>query len=312
MDLKQVDPREVFARLSGYNADVGHPGFDSTPQFTDSRVAYLVQPGVVLLARSHFDVTQLGGFLKGFPTELEFDQYIDDVDIGDGEQGADLIKAAGQLCYMSFGPNRTKNDEAQKYINNILSSGHGSVLEHAQYTFLLYGADRSFTHELVRHRTGVAFSQVSQRYVDGHVLRFVERPEYQEDAELHSMFLHRIERATGEYNEIARILTAKQMKGLDPALVSEKKTEMRKKVNQAARSCLPNETEAPIVFSGNVRAIRHVCEMRAAGAADVPIRDVTTRIFLAMQCIEPTLFADYKLYELPGGTHAVATDWRKV
>jgi thymidylate synthase (FAD) len=312
MEAKQVDPKEVFARLNGYNIDIGHPRFDATPQFTDSRVAYLVQPGVVLLARSNFNVGQLRGFLTGFPEELDFTQYLDDDGVGDGEQGAELIKAAGQLCYMSFGPNRTKNAEAQKYINNILSSGHGSVLEHAQYTFLLYGADRSFTHELVRHRTGVAFSQVSQRFVDGHVLRFVERPEYQEDVLLHKMFLSRIDRATAEYNEIARILTAKQMKGLDPALAGEKKTELRKKVNQAARSCLPNETEAPIVFSGNIRALRHVCEMRAAGAADVPIRDVTTRIFLAMQAIEPTLFADYKLYELAGGTYAVATDWRKV
>jgi thymidylate synthase (FAD) len=266
----------------------------------------------VLLARSHFASSQFQGFLDGFPEDLEFGSYTDDDDIGNGfEEGAELIKAAGQLCYMSFGPNRTKNAEAQKYINNILSSGHGSVLEHAQYTLLLYGAGRDFTHELVRHRTGVAFSQVSQRYVDGKVLRFVERPEYQSDEQLHGMFLRRIDRVTDEYNEIARILTAKQATG-DAALSSEKRTEMRKKVNQAARSCLPNETEAPIIFSGNIRALRHVCEMRAAGAADVPIREVTTRIFLAMQRIEPTLFADYKLYELPGGTHAVATDWRKV
>lgn len=312
MEMKQVDPKEVFTRLKGYD-ETGYPGFDSAPNFTENKVAYLVQPGVVLLARTHFDVSRLHGFLGGFPEELGFESYIDDDNIGGGyEDGAELIKMAGQLCYMSFGPNRTKNVEAQKYINNILSSGHGSVLEHAQYTLLLFGAGRDFTHELVRHRTGVAFSQVSQRYVDGHVLRFVERPEYQGDDELHDMFLRRIDNVTAEYNEIARILTAKQMKGLDPALSSEKRTEMRKKVNQAARSCLPNETEAPIVFSGNIRALRHVCEMRAAGAADVPIREVTTRIFLAMQRIEPTLFADYKLYELPGGTHAVATDWRKV
>lgn len=312
MDMKQVDPKEAFARLNGYE-EAGYPGFDSKPKFTDNKVAYLVQPGVLLLGRPSFNVDQIQGFLDGFPNELGFTEYTADSSIGAGfEEGAELIKTAGQLCYMSFGPNRTKNAEAQKYINNILSSGHGSVLEHAQYTFLLYGADRSFTHELVRHRTGVAFSQVSQRYVDGDALRFVERPEYQEDAELHAMFLNRIDRVTHEYNEIARILTAKQMKGLDPALAGEKRTELRKKVNQAARSCLPNETEAPIVFSGNIRALRHVCEMRAAGAADVPIREVTTRIFLAMQSIEPTLFADYKLYELPGGTHAVATDWRKV
>lgn len=310
MEMKQVDPKEVFARLGG-TSDTDYPGFDSMPQFTENRTAYLVQPGVVLLAQPRFSVERLQGFIDGFPEELQFRSYTDDKKIGDGEAGAELVKTAGQLCYMSFGPNRTKNDNAQKYINNILSSGHGSVLEHAQYTLLIYGAGRDFTHELVRHRTGVAFSQVSQRYVDGLVLRFVERPEYQGDSELHNMFMNRIDRISAEYDLMARLLVLRQAGG-DAALSSEKKTEMRKKVNQAARSLLPNETEAPIIFSGNIRALRHVCEMRANGAADVPIRGVTTRIFLAMQRIEPTLFADYKLYELPGGTHAVATDWRKV
>lgn len=309
MEMKQVDPAEVFARLNG-NPDL--PGFDSKPQLTNGGNAYLVAPGVVLVAKPLSMTAALSGFLHGFPSELGFGEYLDDDSIGDGgEDGADLIKAAGQLCYMSFGPNRTKNAEAQKYINNVLSSGHGSVLEHAQYTFLLYGAGRDFTHELVRHRTGVAFSQVSQRYVDGKVLRFVERPEYQNDPELHEKFLARIDQTAATYDDLARILAAKQASG-DVALSSEKKTEMRKKVNQAARSALTNEVEAPIMFSGNIRALRHVCEMRAAGAADVPIRGVTTRLFLCMRHEEPTLFNDYKLYELPDGTHAVATDWRKV
>lgn len=309
MDLKQVDPREVFARLNG-NSDL--PGFDSTPRLTDGGNAYLVAPGVVLIARPLVMSHHMSGFLTGFPVELGFGEYLHDGAIGNGgEEGADLVKLAGQLCYMSFGPGRTRNAEAQKYINNILSSGHGSTLEHAQYSFLLYGAGRDFTHELVRHRTGVAFSQVSQRYVDGKVLRFVERPEYQNDPELHDKFLARIDQTAATYDDLARILAAKQASG-DVALSSEKKTEMRKKVNQAARSALTNEVEAPIMFSGNIRALRHVCEMRAAGAADVPIRGVTTRIFLCMQHEEPTLFNDYKLYELPDGTHAVATDWRKV
>lgn len=311
MEMKQVDPAEVFTRLCGDSSN-GYPGFDSTPRLTRNRTAYLGQPGVVLLSKPQFRVRGLKGFLDGFPEELQFRSYIDDEPIGNtGEDGGELAKTSGQLCYMSFGPNRTKNAEAQKYINNILSSGHGSVLEHPQYTFLIYGAGRDFTHELVRHRTGVAFSQVSQRYVDGLVLRFVERPEYQNDAELHEMFLDRIDRTAADYDELARMLAERQAGG-DAALSSGKRTEMRKKVNQAARSSLTNETEAPILFSGNIRALRHVCEMRANGAADVPIRGVTTRIFLAMQRIEPTLFADYKLYELPGGTHAVATDWRKV
>lgn len=306
MDYKTVNPEEAFERLGGLGGDL--PVFNSKPQFTLGGNAYFTKPGVAMLAKPSFESIAIETFLEGFPKELEFPQYVDDQEIDDG---AGLVKTAGQTCYMSFGPNRTKNAEAQKYLNNILASGHGSVLEHAQYSFLIWGADRAFTHELVRHRSGCAFSQVSQRYVDGKTLRFVERPEYQEDPALHEKFLARVDRAASEYDEIAKLLSARQQQG-DVALSSEKKTEMRKKVNQAARSCLPNETEAPIVFSGNVRSLRHVMEMRASGAADVPIRMVASRLFLCMQRVEPLLFADYKLLEAPDGTLSVSTDWRKV
>lgn len=306
--MKEADVNEVFWRLGGLVKEDNWPVFVGKREKTANDRAYLTKPGVILLARPQFNAMAIEPFLLQFPDELRFREYLHDDPI---EDGAALIKTAGQLCYMSFGPNRTKNSEAQKYIDNILKSGHGSVLEHAQYTLLLYGAGRDFTHELVRHRTGVAFSQVSQRYVDGQVLRFVERPEYQEDATLHERFEVRIDRAAQEYDELAAVLTDRQASGA-VELSGEKKTELRKKVNQAARSCLPNETEAPIVFSGNIRALRHVCEMRASGAADVPIREVTTRIFLIMQRIEPLLFHDYKLLELPDGTFCVSTEWRKV
>lgn len=307
--------QNVFQKLGGTLKP--WPTFDSKPAFTRMGVPYFQKPGVTLLAMPTISTIQLYSFLEGFDASLDFCNYVDDGAIFTNDERTDrcdgtmLVKVAGQLCYMSFGPGRTKNAEAQRYVDNILGSGHGSVLEHAQYTWLVWGADRAFTHELVRHRTGVAFSQVSQRYVDGKVLRFVERPEWQRSGKLHARFMDRIDRAAKEYDEVAAELVKLQGSG-DAALTSEKKTEQRKKVNQAARSCLPNETEAPIVMSGNVRALRHVCEMRAAGAADVPIREVTTRIFLGMREVEPMLFNDYELKELPDGTYAVETKWRKV
>lgn len=312
---KIVDSAEVFQTLGGLAGWA--PAFNVAPKRTATGTSYFTKPGVVMLARPTFNVEAMRKFLEGFDDELGFEGYTEDdpLDIGYEDRltnaGASLAKVAGQLCYMSFGPKRSRNIDAQKYVDNIMSSGHGSVLEHPKYSFLIYGADRSFTHELVRHRTGVAFSQQSQRYVDGKTLRFVERPEWQDDGKLHVKFLDRIDRAAREYDQLAGDLLARQASG-DVALSGEKKTELRKKVNQAARSCLPNEVEAPIVFSGNVRALRHVCEMRAAGAADVPIREVTTRIFLCMQAIEPILFNDYKLLQAPDGTYAVSTEWRKV
>lgn len=320
--MTTIDPNELAKQFGiGFYGNNGYPVFNSDPLWTPKGTPYLRDPGVVLFSRPQFCMNALGGFLRGFDQELEFHKYLHDDPIGvansngggflSPEPGANIAKTAGQLCYLSFGPGRSKNADAAKYHDNIKSSRHGSVLEHPAYTFVVYGVDRSFTHELVRHRVGVAYSQVSQRYVDGKTLRFVERPEYQTHARLHDMFCDRIDRAAAEYAEVAEILVQRQAEG-DPSLVGAKRTEARKKVNQCARSGLPNETEAPIMFSGNVRAIRHVIEMRADGPADLPIRGVGVRILLIMKQIEPTLFDDYSIVQLPDGTYGAQTSYRKV
>ena len=58
------------------------------------------------------------------------------------------------------------------------------MLEHANYTLLLEGVSRSLTHELVRHRAGFAYSQLSQRYVDESHAAFVMPPAILGDARL--------------------------------------------------------------------------------------------------------------------------------
>ena len=185
-----------------------------------------------------------------------------------------------------------------------------SVLEHANFNFLLYGISRSVTHELVRHRAGAAISQISQRYVCGGVLRFVERPEYQEDEELHRLFEERADRAAAEYETMAERLLERQEGGAS-TLTADYKTDARKKVQQTARSLLPNETEAPMVFTGNVRALRHIIEMRADAHAESEIRNLALRLFLCLRTADPILFGDYELEELPDGTYTVSTENRK-
>jgi thymidylate synthase (FAD) len=211
---------------------------------------------------------------------------------------------------MSFGPRRTTNENAAQYFERLTSAGHGSVLEHATFSFLLYGISRSVTHELVRHRAGVGVSQVSQRYVSGAVLRFVERPEYRSDAELHRLFEARVDRAATEYEAMADLLLERQEKGV-ALLEAELRTDGRKKVQQTARSLLPNETEAPMVFTGNVRALRHIIEMRADKHAESEIRILAVKLFLCLATTDPVLFRDYRLQALPDGTHKVITEYRK-
>lgn len=278
---------------------------------TETGTPYLQEPGVVMLAKPEVQLDALHDFLTGFSEPLNFVDYLNDpVKLSPAET---LCKTAAQLCYMSFGPKRTHNQEAAKYFNNIKLSGHGSVLEHANFSFLLYGVSRSLTHELVRHRAGVAFSQVSQRYVSGKVLRFVERPEYQNNPSLHERFLKRINAAAAEYESLAQALQAMQSAGdVNVSLVEDSKTDLRKKVQQVSRSCLPNETEAPIVVTGNMRAWRHIIEMRANPHAEVEIRRAIFKVFECLQEAAPIIFNDYKVEELGDGTKVVEVDYRKV
>ncbi len=306
--MSVIVPETLFRELSG-EENSGFAAIHSPVHHSPGGIPYLIKPGVVLLARPNVHPAGLNGFLTGFDESLHFSEYLDDpTPLPDGAQ---LCKIAGQVCYMSFGRGRTFNVNAERYFNNLKSSGHGSVFEHASYSLLLYGLSRSVTHELIRHRAGFGFSQLSQRYVSGRMLRFVERPEYQDDDELHAQFLERIERAAGEYAALTNRLLEMQQEGTK-ILSAEARTDLRKKVQQTARSVLPNETEAPIAVTGNARSWRHVIEMRASAHAETEIRELALRIFLCLYQTEPVLFGDYTLEQILDGTYIVKTEYEKV
>src|SRR3712207_2667034 len=261
-----------------------------------------------MLARPRTNLAGLGGFLEGFDPDLHFPAYIDDpTRLPDSSQ---LCKTAGQLCYASFGPRRTTNENAAAYFERLTSAGHGSVLEHANFSFLLYGISRSVTHELVRHRAGVGISQISQRYVSVAVLRFVERPEYQSDPELHKLFEERADRAAAEYEIMATRLLERQGEG-NSFLDAEHKTDARKKEQQTSRSLLTSATKTPMLFTVKFVSMRYMIWMRANEHAESEIRALAVRIFLCLFAAYPILFGDYELQSLPDGTHTVTTRYRK-
>jgi thymidylate synthase (FAD) len=303
-----IDVEALFHELNGSECS-GLATIHAPVYVTPDGIPYLCTPGVVVLARPQMNMEGLIGFLAGFDPSLAFPAYVDDpTKLPDGAQ---LCKVAGQLCYMSFGPKRTQNAQAKRYFDNLKSSGHGSVLEHANFSLLLYGISRSVTHELVRHRAGFSFSQLSQRYVSGRMLRFVERPEYRSDEQLHKQFLQRIGRAADEYAALTSRLVEMQQEGVS-ILSAEERTDLRKKVQQCARSVLPNETEAPIVVTANARAWRHFIEMRASPHAEVEIRELAVRVFLCLRRTDSVLFDDYTVEQLPDGTYTVKTLFEKV
>lgn len=287
-----------------------YPAFHSPVQLSPKGVYYFTAPSVVMIARTRTNLNGIKPFLGSFDPISDFESYLQD-DPNQLTDGTRLCKFAGQLCYMAFGPKRTYHDQALKYFTNVMSQGHGSVVEHATYSFFIYGVDRAITKELTRHRL-FNFSEVSQRYVNGSILRFVERASFQNDPILHQAFIERIEKAHFDYNAIGDRLAALQSEGAAQVLAGDSARDLRKKVNESARACLPNETESPMVMTGNIRSWRHVIEMRASDHAEFEIRRVAVLIYRCLKQVEPVLFSDYEEIPHKDGIPVITTKYRKV
>ncbi len=213
-----------------------------------------------------------------------------------------IVELGGRVCYMSFGKGRKSNAE---YIGNILEAKHGSVIEHATWTFLITGVSRSLTHELIRHRAGFSYSQLSQRYVDETTADFVEPEAIAADPEAHAIFERAVTAAQQAYVELVEIL--------DRAFAEvPSKTLRRKMARQAARAVLPNATETKIVVTANARSWRHFIEMRASPYSEPEIRRLAIAILRILQTESPNLFGDYEIVQAEDGTEVAVTPHSKV
>jgi thymidylate synthase (FAD) len=233
---------------------------------------------------------------------------------GDSPVAAETIaEFAGRVCYLSFGADagfegghkliagRTTNRE---YLANILKVRHGSVIEHAVWTFLIEGVSRALTHELVRHRH-FSYSQLSQRYVDESNVGFVLPPEIAEGSPAFDIWLRSCERALEDYGKLLAEIEH-QVKDEPSA------TLRRKRARQTARSLLPNAAETKLVLTGNARAFRHFIELRGSASADTEIRTLALTLLRALQPEAPGLFGDYRICRREDGVEIVETDFPDV
>src|SRR5688572_18910198 len=200
--------------------------FAPQPYTTLDGTRYLTAPGVIPIACTVTDLSLVDPFLTDL--DSSWGAYLSDPPepLTDPEA---LLKFAGQLCYQSFGQRRTRNADAGKYFLNLKQSKHGSVLEHSSISLLIYGISRACSHEVIRHRAGFAYSQVSQRYVSDEHLRFVEGPEHKASPELHRMFMDHIDRAVVEYRDRMTMLLRMQQEQ-NPIMTGEQQRDLRKKV----------------------------------------------------------------------------------
>jgi thymidylate synthase (FAD) len=265
------------------------------PDFDPARdIRILREPAVYLLGRQTVDDAELDRFLADHGVSWQTDTEV---------AAEYLAETAGRVCYMSFAKPRPGGNKT--YLGHILEVGHGSVLEHGVWNLLFTGVSRSLTHELIRHRAGWGYSQLSQRYVDESVAEYVEPDCIANDTELHRLWLDAIAQSHRAYMNL--------VEGLQERFKEEPdKTLRRKLARQAARSVLPNATETKIFVTANARALRHFIELRGSRHAETEIRKLAVAVLKIMQAEAPNLFGDYELVPLPDGTFEAITEHRKI
>jgi thymidylate synthase (FAD) len=223
--------------------------------------------------------------------------------LGESSDGERLAEFAGRLCYMSQKNPAKRN--TREYLENIKKQGHGSVLEHANYSILLEGVSRSLTHELVRHRAGFAYSQLSQRYVDESDAQFVIPPAIIGDEALEGEWRRQIESALASYISLVEHLMERYGWVAD-------KVHRRKMAREAARGVLPNSTETKIVVTANARAWRTMLELRSSEGAELEIRRCAVALIRLLQQEAPGFFADFEIYSADDRREAARIVYHKV
>jgi thymidylate synthase (FAD) len=264
-------------------------------------------PSVFLIARPSLDVEGMRGYLRDVGGESWLQRRLGEAgavtDMREADGAADagdhhgalnagelLVEFAGRACYRSWEPGLNPNvskvrTDQREYFANILRSAHGSVLEHANWSFALRNVSRTFTHELVRHRAGSAFSQESLRYVRLADIGFRVPPALEP---LRERVLSIVEQLEQFQLEGARALE------LDGEGVP---FHVKKEVTSALRRLAPIGLSTDIIWTANARTLRHVIEMRTAPGAEEELRLVFDRIARVMQAEAPGLFQDFARHD---------------
>jgi thymidylate synthase (FAD) len=259
-----------------------------------SDIHILREPQVYVVGRQTVNDAELDRFLADHGVAWQTDTDV---------AAEELCETAGRVCYMSFAKPRPGGNAV--YLGHIKESGHGSVLEHAVWNLLITGVSRTLTHELIRHRSGFSYSQLSQRYVDESAAEYVEPEIIAADPDLHAIFLEAVGHAHQAYIRLAEALAERMKDEAD-------RTARRKAARQAARCVLPNATETKIFVTANARAYRNFVEQRGSRHAEPEIRKLANKLLDVLQRESPNLFSDYERVPLPDGTVEICTKYRKV
>ena len=251
---------------------------------------------------------------------------------------AAVVALAAKRCYMSFevglNPNITRvRKDYVDYFDNIMKSGHGSVLEHSVFNIAIEGVSRVFTAEANRHRAGVGISEGSLRFI-----RFGENIPYWEPDSIKGPDTERVnsdmdlgyygtttddgyaggfdfekleedvenndDLTLDERKHWSRIVVKEAFAEQERAysalaalwakeLAEDSKFKNKKQITSMMRRIVGLGVATGGVWSGNIRALRHIFAMRASEHAEEEMIHVFSRMVKFMADQEPLLFGDF-------------------
>lgn len=204
------------------------------------------------------------------------EQYIELEDMIDRKVILNKLERAGRTCYKS--ENNIKEGTSERFIQNIIKSGHESVIEHVNISARII-TDRSVTHELVRHRIA-SYSQESTRYCSygkdkfGNELTFI-KPIFDKKHNIDEEYY--IQEWEKSMQQIENTYLDMSNKGVSP---------------EYSRHILPNSIKTEIVATMNLRSWRNFLKLRMSKNAHPQIRDIAFKIFNKFNKVLPEVFGD--------------------
>lgn len=239
-----------------------------------------VKPKVYWVGYSEMNDSGVMRYLKDSSNE-DFWESIQAAREGGLTNAEILCSMFAKLCYKSLtlghNANISRVRDIEQNIRGCFDVGHGSVFEHINFNFVIADCSRVFTHELVRHRIGTAFSQNSGRYIRLDSIDIVFDP-----------ILEPIRGLCMEKQKYDEDWYTRAVEGM--GLEGMKSFSKKKKTTSALRRFAPNGQSNEIGFSVNLRSLRHTIMMRTGRAAEWEIRLVFEQIYFLLKDKYPTIF----------------------
>jgi thymidylate synthase (FAD) len=188
------------------------------------------------------------------------------------EQALNQVELAARTAYKS--EDKITTGSAEKIVKHLIKNGHESCLEHVSFGIRII-CSRASSHQLVRHRTGMAITQESMRWCNYNkkgLFQFILTKNIDKNEQARMLMFEHFNECVERYNKLIGL-------GLTP---------------EDARCALPISTKTELVITPNLRELRHIFKVRTAPDAQQEIRDVFIDILNYMKYKYPIFVSEFK------------------